>query len=274
SAPAPSRKPRRPRSGPRLGVTRRAVLAGVSFGRGFPVGVMGILNVSPQSFHAASVHAAADDLLSTALAMVEAGAILIDIGARSTAPYLDTDIPGEEERARLARAIDALAPKLPVPISADTSRPGPARAALDAGARVINDVSGLRDPHLSSLGAGGAEGVILMASPEGGQGSLGAPGGALGVEGTCSPRGSARMQRGRLDPERTPRRPEPPRAADAPVVVVSALLQAALGRARAARIPEERVVLDPGIGFFRSEAVPWDEWDARVLAGLGGLEKD
>src|SRR4029453_19464735 len=99
SAPAPSRKPRRPRSGPRLGVTRRAVLAGVSFGRGFPVGVMGILNVSPESFHAGSVHAAPDDLLSTALAMVEAGAILIDIGARPTAPPPAPAIPGEKDAA-------------------------------------------------------------------------------------------------------------------------------------------------------------------------------
>jgi dihydropteroate synthase len=54
---------------------------------------------------------------------------------------------------------------------------------------------------------------------------------------------------------------------------VSALLEEALKRARAAGVPEERVVLDPGIGFFRNEAVPWDEWDARVLAGLGELEK-
>jgi dihydropteroate synthase len=247
---------------------------------------MGALNVSPESFHAGSVHAAADDLLSAALAMVEAGAVLIDVGARSTAPYLDTDIPDEEERARLARAIEALARKIPVPISADTSRPGPARAALDAGARVINDVTGLRDPTLATLVAERAEGVILMASPEAGQGSLGAPGGALGVEGTRSreaaadnaspdgaqpPRASARAPRGRLDPERTPRRPEPPRTADAPVAVVSALLHAALGRARAARIPEERIVLDPGIGFFRNEAMAWDEWDVRVLAGLGTL---
>jgi dihydropteroate synthase len=48
-------------------------------------------------------------------------------------------------------------------------------------------------------------------------------------------------------------------------------LAAALERARTAGIPDERVVLDPGIGFFRNERVPWDEWDARVLAGLGAL---
>ena len=207
-------------------MTRRAVLADVSFGSGLPVGVIGVLNVSPESFHAGSVHVAPDDLLATALAMVEAGAALIDIGARSTAPYLNTDITEEEECARLARAIEALARKIPVPISADTSRPGPARAALDAGARVINDVSGLRDPALAALAAERAEGIILMASPEVGQGSLGALGGALGVEGTRSreaaadnarpdgaqpSRSSARVPRGRLDP--THSRAGPPAAA-------------------------------------------------------------
>jgi len=249
---------------------------------------MGVLNVSPESFHPGSVHADADELLAAALAMVEAGAVLIDIGARSTAPYLNTDISDEEERTRLARAIEALAPKLPVPVSADTTRPGPAQAALDAGAQIINDVSGLRDPALAAIVAERAAGVILMASPTDAERGLGVPRGALGVEGTRSrkaaagnarrdgaqpPRGSARVPRGRLDPERTPRRPEPPRGADEPVAIVSTLLEAALKRARAAGVPEERVVLDPGIGFFRSEAVPWDEWDASVLAGLGALQK-
>jgi dihydropteroate synthase len=81
------------------------------------------------------------------------------------------------------------------------------------------------------------------------------------------------VPRGRLDPDRAPRRREPPRAADEPVTVVNALLKAALKRARAAGIPKERVVLDPGIGFFRNEAMAWHEWDARVLAGLGTLEE-
>ncbi len=59
---------------------------------------MGVLNVSPESFHAGSVHTAGDDLLTVALAMVEAGAALIDVGARSTAPYLDTVTSAEDER--------------------------------------------------------------------------------------------------------------------------------------------------------------------------------
>ena len=249
---------------------------------------MGVLNVSPESFHPGSVHAEADDLLATAHAMVEAGAVLIDIGARSTAPYLNTDISDEEERTRLARAIDALAPKLPVPISADTTRPGPARAALDAGAQIINDISGLRDPTLAAIVAERGVGVILMASPADAERGLAPPGGAVGVEGTRSrkaasdearpdgaqpPRESARVPRGRLDPDRTAGRREPQRGADGPVALVSTLLEAALKRAREAGVPDERIVLDPGIGFFRNEAVRWDEWDASVLAGLGELEK-
>ena len=275
SAPAPSRKPRRPRSGSRLDLARRAVLAGVSLGSGLPVGVMGVLNVSPESFHAGSVHTAADDLLSAALAMVEAGAVLIDVGARSTAPYLNTDITEEEERATTRTSHRSASRQRSRCRSRPTQRrPGPARAALDAGARVINDVSGLRDPTLASLVAERGIGVILMASPEDAERSLAAAGGAVGVEGTRSgqaapedarpdgaqsPRASGRVPRGRLDPDRAPRRREPPRAADEPVTVVNALLKAALKtsesgrdsrRARSAR-PGHRLLPERGDGLAR-----------------------
>src|SRR5262249_34846110 len=175
-------------------------------------------------------------------------------------------------------------PKLPVPISVDTTRPGPARAALNAGARIINDVSGLRDPALAALAAQRAEGVILMASPEAGKGRLAAAGGAVGIEATRSrrgatapagrggpppPRSRGRVPRGRLDPDRARRHREPPSEGDTPVAAVRALLRTAMGRAMAAGIPDERIVLDPGIGFFRNEAVPWDEWEAGGLAGVG-----
>jgi dihydropteroate synthase len=211
-------------------MVHRAILAGVTLGRGAPVAVMGALNVSPESFHAASVHTEAQDLLAVALAMVEAGAALIDVGARSTAPYGGSRIGDEDERERLARAVEILASKVPVPISADTTRPGPARAALDAGAQVINDVSGLRDPAVATLIRERGAGAILMAFPEAAPSEMG------------------------------------------PVASVKALLKDALERARGAGIPDERVVLDPGIGFFRGETVAWDEWDAAVLAGLGELE--
>src|SRR5262245_18205464 len=133
-------------------------------GDGRPVAIMGVVNVSPESFPAGSVYAGEEAMVRAALGMVEAGAVLIDVGARSTAPYLDTEIDEATESARLRRAVELLAAKLPVPVSADTSRPGPARAALEAGARVVNDVSTLADPALAGLVAARAAGLVIMAS--------------------------------------------------------------------------------------------------------------
>ncbi|HEX9821137.1 MAG TPA: dihydropteroate synthase [Methylomirabilota bacterium] len=212
----------------------RADLAGVVVGDGLPVVVMGVINISPESFHPGSVYRG-EAVVRAAQGMVEAGAALIDVGGRSTAPYLETAIDAAEETARLASAVEALAAKLPVPVSADTPRPGPARAALEAGARVINDVSTLRDPELARLVASHSAGLILMASPP--------PGGRAGAGA----------------------------GAASPLAVVGDLLAAGLGRAQAAGILARRIVVDPGIGFFRDEAAPWHEWDASVLAGLAAL---
>lgn len=143
-----------------------ADLAGVRVGRDRPVAILGVLNVSPESFYSGSVHRA-EALLEAARAMVDAGAVAVDVGARSTAPYLAGDITPHEERERLVAAVAMLAAKLPVPVSADTTRATVARAALDAGARIINDVSGLRDPGLASLAAERGVSLILMASPAG-----------------------------------------------------------------------------------------------------------
>jgi len=208
----------------------RALLAGVAIGGEAPVTLMGVLNVSPESFYAVSVPSSAESLVATALSMVEAGASIIDVGARSTAPYRSADVTPDEERERLVRAVEALAAKLPVPVSADTTRATVAEAALEAGARVVNDVSGLADPAMGGVVRSHGAGVVLMAHPD-------------------------------LAPS-----PRPD-----PVLAVRAALAAALARARRSGIPDEHVVLDPGIGFFRDEAVPWDEWDVRVLAGLATL---
>src|SRR5258707_7821451 len=100
-----------------------AMLAGVRLGGKRSVVVMGALNVSPESFHAGSVYRDTGALVDAALEMVEAGAGVIDVGARSTAPYLETEITDEEERRRLVAAIEGLVAKLSVPISVDTTRP-------------------------------------------------------------------------------------------------------------------------------------------------------
>jgi dihydropteroate synthase len=250
----------------------RAELAGVTVGDGLPVAVLGVINVSPESFHPGSVYRGEEAIVTAALAMVEAGAALIDVGARSTAPYLETEVDEAVETERLTRAVDALAAKLPVPISADTSRPGPARAALEAGARVINDVSTLRDSALARVVAAHSAGLILMAAPVPGErgGVLGArrPQGwrrrAVGGDQTSRGARGRRSEMGRRTPRTPPRSPSP-------VATVRDLLDSGLQRAAAAQIPRERIVVDPGIGFFRSEAVSWDEWDVSVLAELGAL---
>jgi dihydropteroate synthase len=162
--------------------------------------------------------------------MVDAGAGLLDVGARSTAPYRGRDIDEPDEADRLERAVELLATKLPVPISADTTRPGPALRALRAGATVLNDIRGLEDPRLARLAAEHGAALILMASPP----------------------------------------PEGPAGGD-PLGTVGARLGAALARARSAGIREDRIVLDPGVGFFRHEALAWDVWDTAILAGLPAL---
>jgi dihydropteroate synthase len=126
---------------------------------------MAILNVSPESFYKGSVQTSRESLAEVAQAMVNAGADIIDIGAMSTAPYLKTHISLEEETERLTRAIEAVAPYVTVPISADTQRAQPAAAALAAGAQIINDVSGLKhDPAMAALIANAGASVIVMAS--------------------------------------------------------------------------------------------------------------
>jgi dihydropteroate synthase len=205
-----------------------ANLAGVEVGDGLPVRILGAINVSPESFYAGSVARSRVALQRLAVRFVEEGADLLDIGAMSTAPYVKGAISEIEERQRLAAAVRAVRQVVAVPISVDTQRGAVAAAALDAGAAVVNDVSGLRyDPAMGAV-ARQAQGVILMA---------------------CEQRASRKQ----------------------PLALVNGLLRDCLRRARAARIERERVVLDPGIGFFRRAAVPWYEFDCLVLRQLARL---
>ncbi len=153
-------------------MTKRACLGGITVGDGQDVAVAGALNVSPESFYDRSVVIQADHLLRAAEAMTRAGAAFVDVGAMSTAPYLAARIPESQEADRLAWAIDLLVKKLDLPVSADTSRSLPARAALAAGARIINDVTGLTgDPQMARLAGRAGVGLILMASERAGEGS-------------------------------------------------------------------------------------------------------
>lgn len=106
--------------------------------------IMGVINVSPESFYKGSVKQDEKELIETALKMIEDGASFIDVGAKSTAPYLETQIPVEEEIRRAVWAISTLRDYVDVPISIDTTNAKVAGEAIKAGADIINDVSGLK----------------------------------------------------------------------------------------------------------------------------------
>ena len=124
--------------------------------------VMGILNVTPDSFSDGGKFFDAQSAVRHGLEMARDGADIIDIGGESTRPGA-SDISVEEELDRVIPVIETLAKKVAVPISVDTRKPRVAEAAIKAGASIVNDVSGLRhDPEMASVVAKYGRPVILM----------------------------------------------------------------------------------------------------------------
>ncbi|CAI9832630.1 Dihydropteroate synthase [Nitrosopumilaceae archaeon] len=152
-------------------------IAGVRVGGRCPVRIMGVLNASPESFYRGSVRTGARGIAGAARRMEDDGADFVDVGGMSTAPYLRTRVPERTEAARVAAAVRAVAGATNLPISVDTYRAGPARAALDEGASIINDVTGLQgDPRMPDLVAERRPAVVLCAHRPGGTGGAGVAG--------------------------------------------------------------------------------------------------
>ena len=177
-----------------------------------PFAVMAIVNVTPDSFFAPSRRAAARDARDAAMAAFAAGAAVVDLGGESTRPG-SAAVPAEEELERVVPAIAAIRAECDLPISVDTKKAAVARAALAAGADIVNDVAALADPGMAEAAAAAGAAVILMHMK--------------GEPGT--------MQ-------------EAPGYADCAAEVRDFLASAA-GRALAAGIPRGAIALDPGIGF-------------------------
>ena len=128
--------------------------------------VMGILNVTPDSFSDGGLFQAQDAAIAHALELEADGADIVDIGGESTRPgYIP--VSAEQEQARVIPAIEAIAPRLKAPISIDTYKASTARRALSAGARIVNDVWGLqRDPEIAEVAAEFGAPVIVMHNRE------------------------------------------------------------------------------------------------------------
>ena len=113
--------------------------------------IMGVLNVTPDSFSDGGLHFDKSLAVDRALAMVDEGADIIDVGGESTRPGSDPVSP-EEEIRRTAPVVEAIAKRMSCPISIDTYRADVARRALDAGASIVNDISGMRfDPLMPKV---------------------------------------------------------------------------------------------------------------------------
>ena len=180
--------------------------------------IMGIVNITPDSFSDGGRFFSPDNAVAQAHALVEEGADIIDIGGESTRPFSEA-VSAEEEIRRVVPVIKAVSGRLTVPISIDTTKAAVARLALDAGASIINDVSALRfDPEMVALAARRRVPVILMHM-------LGNP---------------KTMQ---VEP-----------VYEDVVAEIKAFLSAAVQRATDAGIERNRLVVDPGIGFGKTVA--------------------
>jgi dihydropteroate synthase len=192
--------------------------------------VMGILNVTPDSFSDGGRFLALDDGLRQAEAMIAAGADIIDIGGESTRPG-SQQVPPNEEGRRVVPVIEAIAKRFDVPISVDTTKSDVASAAIDAGAEIVNDISGLRfDEELAEIAAGSGAGLVLMHS------------------------------RGSFETMHT----QPP--PDDILADVTNRLRRSIDVARSHGIADAQIVIDPGIGFGKTQ-----EQNLELLSKLGKL---
>ncbi len=180
--------------------------------------IMGIVNVTPDSFSDGGRFYDPDAAVARGERMAEAGADMIDIGGESTRPYSDP-VSEEEEARRVLPVIERLAARISLPISIDTTKSGIAERALEAGAEIINDVSALRvDPLLAQVAARAGVPLILMH-----------------MKGTPK-----EMQKN-------------PRYDDL-IGEIKSFLAEAVRRAEAAGVSRSNIIVDPGIGFGKTFA--------------------
>jgi dihydropteroate synthase len=126
--------------------------------------VMGVLNITPDSFSDGGQFLATEDAVAHAVQMISEGADIIDIGGESTRPG-SALVSAAEEMQRVIPVIERLANEAPVPISIDTTKASVARAAIEAGAEIVNDISALRfDPSIADEVAKAGAGLVLMHS--------------------------------------------------------------------------------------------------------------
>lgn len=191
---------------------RRMDCAGKTLTFGERTLIMGILNVTPDSFSDGGRYMSLDAAVARAEEMAEEGADIIDVGGESTRPGADP-VDEEEEKRRVLPVIEEIAKRIDLPISIDTYKPSVAREAINCGASIINDITALSNPEMISLAAETKVGVVLMH-----------------MKGTPKT-----MQ---LSPEY-----------DSLISEIYAFLKERIERAVEGGVSPDRIIIDPGIGF-------------------------
>ncbi len=123
--------------------------------------VMGVLNVTPDSFSDGGRYSAPEAAIQRALDIAEQGASILDVGGESTRPGSAT-VPADEEWRRVDPVLQSVVRKLDIPISIDTRKPEIAAKALERGAAIVNDVSGLSDPRMARVISRARAGAVVM----------------------------------------------------------------------------------------------------------------
>jgi len=210
---------------------------GVEFRWGERTYVMGVLNVTPDSFSGDGVGDDIEAALAQARRLASEGADIIDVGGESTRPG-SAPVSADEEMRRVVPVIERLASEISVPISIDSYKSEVARRALEAGAKMINDQWGLKqDPRLAELAAERGVPLVLMSNQRDKGGY------------------DAKLQRDSADYKDV-------------MVEVTSSLKASIELATNLGVPRENIIIDPGIGFGKT----WQQ-ELEIIQRLGELRE-
>lgn len=217
----------------------RANLSSIRVGDGFPVRVLGVINLTQGSFYKGSIRSLGPAVGSSAASMAELGADAVDVGASSTAPYLKAHLSANEELDMIRRAVRSIVDATSLPISVDTSYSKVADAALSAGATIVNDVTGLNyDPALADTILDHSASAIIMAK-------------STGYMRGSPPRSVARILARSLKI-----------ATEAGIPAKNVVLDPGIGFFRN---------VGSGRAFSRQDIMPWYKWDCSVIRNLDSI---
>ena len=214
-----------------------------------PVTVMGIINVSPESFYKDSIRITTKEIAKAAIRMQREGAHIIDIGAMSTAPYLENNIPLEKEVERMKKAIRVIRKNCSLPISVDTPRSAVAKEAINLEVDCLNDITGLKyDVNMACVVAESGLPIIM----------------------------GAYARNRRINSQS-------PSMVTGKILSTIMLLKDSLNIAKKFGIDNDQIIIDPSVGFFRANGknpfftlmkdIPWYIRDIEVISRLQELKK-